>query len=141
MEGPIGELKRPKYAQFYKEDSGQNIHACSACNLSISKHICPPFSEKNNVMWPPKIPELDITPDEERLIALRLPFMQIRILPSGGQQSLRGNVINVPTDINPTVSMLPRYVNEQGTFNVRLKGRLQYRAVYRNSPSISTKGI
>ena len=46
--------------------------------------------------WPNRPPELNLHQLEERLIALRIPFMQIRELPRGGQYSLKGNVINVP---------------------------------------------
>ena len=39
--------------------------------------------------WPDKPQELNLHQLEERLIALRIPFMQIRELPRGGQYSLR----------------------------------------------------
>ena len=41
--------------------------------------------------------------------------MQIRELPRGGQYSLKGNVINVPVDIQPRVSCLPRPMDENFT--------------------------
>ena len=67
---------------------------------------------------------------EARLIALRIPFMHIRVLLSGGQRSLRGNVINVPTDIFETVNLLPRYINESGTVTVKIKRKMEYTGVY-----------
>ena len=38
---------------------------------------------------------------EERLVALRIPFMQIQQLPKVGQYSVKGNVINVPVNVQP----------------------------------------
>jgi hypothetical protein len=38
--------------------------------------------------------------------------MQIRELPSGGQFSVKGNVVNVPVDIQPTIQSLPRKIDE-----------------------------
>ena len=70
--------------------------------------------------WPEKPPELNLHQLEERLIALRIPFMQIRELPRGGQYSLKGNVINVPVDVQPTVNCLPRPMDESFTVAVQL---------------------
>ena len=52
--------------------------------------------------------------------------MQMRSLPRGGQFSVKGNVVNVPVDITPTVTSLPRNMNEIQTIPVRLKRKLQY---------------
>ena len=53
--------------------------------------------------------------------------MQIRELPRGGQYSLKGNVINVPVDIQPTVNCLPRPMDENFTVAVQLKKKLSYK--------------
>ena len=55
--------------------------------------------------------------------------MQIRELPRGGQYCLKGNVINVPVDIQPTVSCLPRPMDENVTIAVQLKKKLSYKKV------------
>jgi len=73
---------------------------------------------------------LNLTPLEERLISPRIPFMQIRELPKGGQLSIHGNVVNVPADINSTVSTLPRSVNESRTIPIKLKRSLSYKHCY-----------
>lgn len=52
--------------------------------------------------------ELQISSEEYKLIALCLPFMQLKVLPSGLQKHQMDNVINVPTDIAPTIHLLPR---------------------------------
>ena len=79
--------------------------------------------------WPDKPPELNLHQLEEKLIALRIPFMQIRELPRGGQYSLKGNVINVPVDIQPTINCLPRPMDENFTVAIQLKKKLLYKKV------------
>ena len=54
---------------------------------------------------------LNLTPLEERLISPCIPFVQIRELPRGGQLSIHGNFVNVPADVNSTVSTLPRSID------------------------------
>ena len=73
---------------------------------------------------------LNLTPLEERLISLCIPFMQIRELPRGRQLSIHSNVVNVPADVNSTVSTLPRSINESQTIPIKLKGRLSYKHHY-----------
>ena len=65
--------------------------------------------------------ELELSNLEERLISLRIPFMQIRSLSSGGQFALRGSVVNVPAQIEPTLRVLPRHLNASETIPVKLK--------------------
>ena len=79
--------------------------------------------------WPEKPRELDLHQLKERLIALRIPFMQIREVPSGDQYSLKENVINVPFDIQPTVNCLPRPIGANFTVAVQLKKKLSYKKV------------
>ena len=55
--------------------------------------------------------------------------MQIRELPCGGQYSLKGNIINVPVDIQPTINSLPRPMDENFTVAIQLKKKLSYRKV------------
>ena len=85
----------------------------------------PKLSVANGMKWPNRPSELDLHQLEQRLIALRIPFMQIRELPRGGQYSLKGNVINVPVDIQPTV----RPMDENFTIAVQLKKKLSYKKV------------
>lgn len=52
--------------------------------------------------------------------------MQIRQLPRGRQFSVKGNVVNVPVDIQPTIYSLPRTLDESGTISVKFKRKLSY---------------
>ena len=102
---------------------------CHTCVGAIRDGKVPKLSVANGMKWPDKPPERDLHQLEERLISLRIPFMQIRELPRGGQYSLKGNVINVPVDIQPTVSCLPRPMDENFTIAVQLKKKLSYKKV------------
>ena len=102
---------------------------CLTCMGAIRDEKVPKLSVANGMKWPDKPPELDLHQLEERLISLRIPFMQIRELPRGGQYSLKGNVIYVPVDIQPTVSCLPRPMDENFTIAVQLKKKLSYKKV------------
>ena len=102
---------------------------CHTCIGAIRDGKVQKLSVANGMKWPDKPPELDLHQLEERLVSLRIPFMQIRELPRGGQYSLKGNVINVPVDIQPTVSCLPRPMDENFTIAVQLKKKLSYKKV------------
>ena len=73
---------------------------------------------------------LGLTPLEESLISPRIPFMQICELLRGGQLSIHGNVVNVPSDVNSTVHTLPRLINESQTIPIKLKRRLSHKHHY-----------
>ena len=102
---------------------------CHTCIGAIRDGRVPKLSVANGMKWPDKPPELDLHQLEERLVSMRIPFMQIRELPRGGQYSLKGNVINVPVDIQPTVSCLPRPMDENFTIAIQLKKKLSYKKV------------
>ncbi|XP_069105156.1 uncharacterized protein [Argopecten irradians] len=101
---------------------------CRTCLASLKEEKIPRLSGKNGMIWPTKPDVLQLHPLEERLISQRIPFMQIRELPRGGQLSAKGNVVNVPVDIQPTVNALPRQIDEHVTIAVKLKKRLSHKS-------------
>ena len=108
---------------------GNEEWICHTCLSALRDSKLPKLSVANGMKWPDKPPELNLHQLEERLIALRIPFMQIRELPHGGQYSLKGNVINVPVDIQPTINSLPRPMDENFTVAIQLKKKLSYKKV------------
>ena len=48
--------------------------------------------------------------------------------PRGRQLKIHGNIVNVPTKVTHTASMLPRLPSETGTIKVNLKRKLQYKS-------------
>ena len=74
---------------------------CHTCLTALRNSQVPKLLVVNGMKWR-EPPELNLHQLDERLIALRIPFMQIRELTRGGQYSLKGNVINLSVDIQPT---------------------------------------
>jgi len=103
---------------------------CSTCHSNLKDGKLPSCAKANKMIFPDKPEILNLTVLEERLVSPRIPFMQIRELPTGGQLSIHGNVINVPADVNSTVNVLPRPVNESQTIPIKLKRRLSYKHYY-----------
>jgi len=54
---------------------------CHTCMDSLKEHKIPRLSLSNKMGFPVKPKELELYPLEERLVSLRIPFMQIRELP------------------------------------------------------------
>ncbi|XP_053405183.1 uncharacterized protein LOC128558914 [Mercenaria mercenaria] len=52
----------------------------------------------------------------------------LRELPRGRQYSLKGNVVNVPVEIQPVVDVLPRPLDENVTVPVKLKKKLSHKS-------------
>jgi hypothetical protein len=104
---------------------------CGTCHSNLKAGKLPSCAKANKMTFPEKPDVLtDLTPLEEGLISPRIPFMQLRELPSGGQLSIHGNVVNVPADVNSTVSVLPRPINESQAIPIKLKRRLGYKHHY-----------
>ena len=104
---------------------------CSTCHSNLQSGRMPSCAKVNSMCFPelPK-PLKNLSPLEERLISPRIPFMQVRELPSRGQLSNHGNVVNVPSDVSSTVNILPRTMDESATIPIKLKRRLSYKHHY-----------
>lgn len=100
---------------------------CNTCHKYLKADKVPPCSFINGLKFPSKPPELNITPLEERLIAPRIPFMQLREKPRGGQMSITGNVVNVPADVTSTVKKLPRLLSENETIPLKFKRSMSFK--------------
>ena len=48
-------------------------------------------------------------------------------MPRGGQVNLKGNIVNVPADVNSTIKSLPRLLDENETMMLKLKRKLSYK--------------
>ena len=93
---------------------------CATCHSNLKSGKFPKCAKANKMSFPKKPDALkNLTPLEERLILPRIPFMQVRELPSGGQLSIHGNVVNVPADVNSTVNVLPGPINESQTIPIK----------------------
>ena len=53
--------------------------------------------------------------------------MQLREMPRGGQINLKGNVVNVPPDVNNTVRQLSSMLDDSETIAVKIKRKFCYK--------------
>jgi hypothetical protein len=85
----------------------------------------------NGLDYPLKPPELlDLTLLEERLVSPRLPFMQLRPCGWDRQLGLKGNVVNVPINVDSIATILPRKFNESSVVHLALMRRIEYKRPY-----------
>ena len=103
---------------------------CRTCYQSIKDGRIPSMAKANGMGFPSIPEELKLNPLEERLCSPRIPFMQIRELPRGGQLSIHGNVVNVPCNVAPIVTSLPRLLSDSATIPIKFKRKLQYKSDY-----------
>ncbi len=105
---------------------------CSTCIRHLRENRIPPISQANGMKFYDVPKELELVQMEERCIALRQPFFQIRELPNGGQRSIKGNVVNVPMDVAKTIDALPRDLNETETIGIKFKKKVAYKKCEHN---------
>lgn len=119
-------------ARDFPGDDVANFKVCRACKDSLLEGKIPPLSKTNGYAYPPippHLPQLNVV--EERLVAPRIPFMSIRRLSHGGGQfGIKGQVVNVPIDVQKTVQSLPRGIDDDVAINVNLKRRLLAKPTY-----------
>ena len=64
------------------------------------------------------------------MISPRLAFAQIHKSHNYGQYKLHGSIINVPTNIDQTQSLLLDLLEDKSTIGILLKRRLEYKSPY-----------
>ncbi|GIY84996.1 ATP-dependent DNA helicase [Caerostris darwini] len=102
---------------------------CKTCSDHICKRNVPNFAANYGFRYPVQPSCLSELNDlEERLVALRIPFMQIRELGRDRQYGIKGSVTNVPNDLHKSVDCLPRNANDSVTIYVKLKKRLSFKS-------------
>lgn len=118
--------------QAFPLENVESFEICSTCRSALGQGKIPRLSRSNGFVYPPipsYLPDLDII--SERLIAPRIPFMQIRRLRFiNGSKGIIGQVINVPVDVNKMVTSLPRQLDDDFAFNVHIKRHLIHKSSY-----------
>ena len=71
-----------------------------------------------------------LTQLEQRLVSARIPFMQLRELRPTTQLGIRGNIVNVPIEIENSVDMLPREFDRTSTIQLAFKRRIRYKGSF-----------
>ena len=94
---------------------------CQSCYKYLKKDKIQPCAAKNGMSFPAKPDFFYLNELECRMLAPRLAFEKLLQAPRGNQFKIKGNVLNVPAEVNNTVNMLPRLPQESGTIKVQLK--------------------
>ena len=107
------------------------LQLCITCSQAIGKGKVPKLCLANGLDFLPIPDELKgLTQLEHRLVSARIPFMQLRELRPTTQLGIRGNIVNVPIDIEESVNILPREFDRTSTIQLAFKRRIQYKGSY-----------
>ena len=102
------------------------IKLCVTCRKHILLNKVPDLCLSNGLAFY-EIPDcLKILPElKERLISPRIPFMVIRSLGYFEQFGLKGNLVNVPVNVDTNVSILPRTFSDTQTIQLKLMRQMK----------------
>jgi len=109
------------------------IQLCRTCRRYVAQGLVPRLCLANGLAFP-DLPDVlkGLTELEERLSSPRLPFMQIRPRGIDMQFGIKGNVVNIPIDVQKTIDVLPRAVTNSETIQLLLKRMRQHKSSYLN---------
>ncbi|XP_072142204.1 uncharacterized protein [Dermacentor andersoni] len=129
---PLPEAHATVVADAFRTDVS-GFEVCRTYMQTTRRNRIPNYSTTNGYAYPPKpahLPNIDLV--SERVVSPRIPFMQIRRLlySNSGQFAIRGPIVNVPINVDITVQMLPRDVDEDQALCVHIKRRMIYKSVY-----------
>ncbi|CAF4580777.1 unnamed protein product, partial [Rotaria sp. Silwood2] len=131
------EIKEHIQSYFMYSSSREQKWICKSCSDKIKKRQMPSRAIVNKLKVcdvPSELKKLNNL--EKHLIALRLPFMKIVNLTSGklssrfSQKGTKGPLHCVPSDVEDTVTTLPRPVDKSMMVRLQLKRRLNYKAIW-----------
>ena len=129
----LHQRKRKKSTEM-RTNLHSNIYICRSCKKALKNDVDAKFTvEKKFKRNKPIRIVKELNELEERLIALRLSFLQIRELGQRfkkPQLGLTGGVINVPTDVSRIQHALPRDINETSTIAIAIKKSLRFKNAY-----------
>jgi hypothetical protein len=102
------------------------IKLCITCRKDIMSNKVPNLSLSNGLAFH-EVPDClkILTELEERLISPRIPFMVIRTLGFCKQFGLKGNLVNVPMNVDTNVSILPRSFSDTYTIQLKLMRQMK----------------
>ena len=127
----VTELKKGKYNIQHiftgKHSFDNKEYICNTC--SPKRHI--PCQAVHNKLLVDEIPSEfnSLEKLEQILIAQRLLFQKIVIMPKGQQRKIKGAICNVPVDCGQTCNVLPRPSERSGIIMLKLKRKLSFRGL------------
>ena len=100
---------------------------CKTCHNALKRGVLPAQAKANNLNLDNIPVELsDLNPLEVCLISLRIPFMKMVALVA----TIHGPAVNVPTDLTPVCTLLPRFPSQTQMVPMKLKRKLCYKGHY-----------
>ena len=116
---------------FIVPDSGIKQWMCKTCDNALKRGKLPAQAKANNLDLEDIPLELsDLNSLEVRFISLRIPYMKMVALPCGKQRTVHGPAVNVPTDLTPVCTLLPRLPSQMQMVPMKLKRKLCYKGHY-----------
>ena len=103
---------------------------CKTCHSALKWGRLPAQAKANNLDLDIPVELSELNPLETRLISLRIPFMKMVALPCGKQRAIHGPAVNVPTDLTPVCTLLPRLPSQTQMIPMKLKRKLCYKGHY-----------
>ena len=101
---------------------------CKTCHNALKRGVLPARAKAND-LYLDNIP-VELNPLEVRLISLWIPFMKMVALPCGKRRAIHGPAVNVPTDLTPVCTLLPRFPSQTQMVPMKLKRKLCYKGHY-----------
>ena len=103
-------------------------YICKSCQSKVKVDKVPCQAVVNN-MYVDEVPrELAVLEKlEQILIAQRIVFEKIVIMPKGEQRKIKGAVCNVPVECDETCAVLPRPSERSGIIMLKLKRKLEFK--------------
>ena len=103
------------------------LYICRTCQTYVRHNQVPSQAAINGLKLDDTPKQLHLTELESALIAQRVPFMKVLALPRDRQRAIRGAVVNVPSNISSTKTVLPLTPAQAGIIPIKLKRRLRYK--------------
>ena len=121
--------KYPSDSMFnIKESYDGKEYICKTCQSKCIKNAIPCQAIINNLLVDDIPTELDcLRKLEQILIAQRIVFEKIVVMPKGQQRKIKGSICNVPVRCDQTCNILPRPSERSGIIMLKLKRKLQFR--------------
>ena len=115
-----------KYFNIQQSFDGKHF-ICRKCHSKGIKGKLPCQAVVNN-MYVDEIPrELSsLEKLEQILIAQRIVFDKIVLMPKGQQRKIKGAICNIPVECDQTCNQLPRPPHRLGIIMLKLKRKLQF---------------
>ena len=113
---------------FTGKKSFDEKYICKTCHSKLLKQQIPCQAVHNNLQVDEIPPELSVLEKlEQILIAQRIVFQKIVVMPKGQQRKIKGAICNVPVECDQTCNTLPRPPERSGIIMLKLKRKLKFR--------------